>query len=252
MDDTILGVLGRDHVASDVVGVVTSAAEAGFRSVSADLIFGHPAEDLASWRRSVEILLDLPVDHVSTYALTVEHGTDLARQVLAGAAEPDGDAQADRYELFADMASRRTIRRYEVSNHATNGHACRYNLATWSHAEYLGFGVGAHDHRWGVRSRNHRRIDRYLADVEAGTRPRLGTEQLSWSQQERDQLMLGLRLAAGTPITPTAQRFIDSDAGESMISNGLLGIADNRLVVVNPFLADAVAREALSVPVDDC
>lgn len=252
MDDTILGVLGRNHIASDVVTVVTSAADAGFRSVSADLIFGHPAEDPASWRRSVEVVLDLPVDHVSTYALTVEQGTDLARDVLAGAPEPDGDVQADRYELFAAMASQRMIRRYEVSNHATDGHACRYNLATWSHAEYLGFGMGAHDHRWGVRSRNHRRIDRYLADVEAGKRPRLGAERLSASQQERDRLMLGLRLAAGTPITSTAQHFIDSEAGGSMLDNGILRITNSRLVVVKPFLADAVAREALSVAVDDC
>jgi oxygen-independent coproporphyrinogen-3 oxidase len=252
MDDTILGVLGRSHVASRIVDVVTGAAEAGFRSVSADLIFGHPAEAPESWRRSVEALLDLPVDHVSTYALTVEPGTDLAKQIRGGASQPDGDVQADRYELFSEIASSRGIRRYEVSNHAADGHACRYNLSTWSHAEYVGFGMGAHDHRWGVRSRNHRRIDRYLADVEAGRRPRLGTEQLGPREQERDRLMLGLRLAAGTPITPTAQRFIDSDAGESMLDHGLLRVVDNRLMVVNPFLADAVAREALSVPVDDC
>jgi oxygen-independent coproporphyrinogen-3 oxidase len=240
------------HHASTVDAVVAEARDVGFRSIGIDLIFGHPGESEASWDATVEHALGLDVDHVSTYALTVESGTALSRAVRAGGAAPDDDVQAERYERFEGAAGRNGMTRYEVSNHARRGHACRYNLATWAHGEYLGFGMGAHDHRWGQRGRNHRRLDRYVADVEAGRRPRLGVEVLDTRAQERDRLMLGLRLAAGTPLTETAASFAASRQGARLVDAGLMRIQGDRLILTNPLLADAVAREALSVSVPDC
>ena len=251
-DEQILGVLGRHHSAGTTAEAVRSARAAGFRTISLDLIYGHPAETTASWVKSVDRVLDLPIDHISTYALTVERGTALSREILAGATPPDGDVQAERYETFCEFSSIAGFDRYEVSNHARPGHACVYNLSTWAHGEYLGFGLGAHDHRWGVRSRNHHRLDRYLEDVEAGTRPRLGTEHLDIDCQDRDRFMLGLRLAAGTPVSGFATTFLESPEGARLLDIGLIVVDGSRVVVTQPMLTDAVAREALSVSSHDC
>jgi hypothetical protein len=59
--------------------------------------------------------------------------------------------------------------------------------------------------------------------------------------------MLGIRLAAGTPLTPVARRFAASAEGQRFVEAGLMVVDDARLVVTNPLLADTVAREALSV-----
>jgi putative oxygen-independent coproporphyrinogen III oxidase len=246
-DGNILGVLGRMHSHTQTVEAVASARSVGMRSVSVDLIFGHPSESDESWRESVAAVVEMPIDHISTYALTVEPGTALSRQVLEGETPPDDDIQADRYTAFSEAANAVGFDRYEVSNHATPGHACRYNLATWAHGEYVGFGMAAHDHRLGTRSRNHRRIDRYMDDIAAGVRPRLGSETLDQAAQERDALMLGMRLAAGTPITPIARRFAESAEGQRFVDAGLMVVDSGRLVVTNPMLVDTVAREALSV-----
>lgn len=251
-DDEILGVLGREHSMTRTAEVVASAREAGFRSVSVDLIYGHPAETDRSWAHTVDYALELPIDHISTYALTVEPGTALSREVIEGGASPDDDVQADRYELFCERSAAVGFDRYEVSNHARPGHACKYNLSTWAHGEYLGFGLGAHDHRWGRRSRNHRRLDRYLADVEEGVRPRLGSETLDDKAQARDRFMLGLRLAAGAPPTPPVAAFLESTVGERFLEAGVIHVEGDRLVVDRPMLTDAVVREALSVSADDC
>jgi coproporphyrinogen III oxidase-like Fe-S oxidoreductase len=112
--------------------------------------------------------------------------------------------------------------------------------------------MGAHDHRWGVRSRNHRRLDRYFADIDRGVRPRLGVEMLSSSEQQRDEFMLGLRLAAGVPKTDVAERFLASDAGARFVAAGVLRVEQGRVIVSRPMLTDAIAREALSVSVGDC
>ncbi len=252
MSDNVLGALGRLHAADQVTRAVIGARGAGFRSVSVDLIFGHPDESADEWERTVGEVLSLPIDHISTYALTVEPGTAFARLMATPETAPDDDTQADRYELFTRLAGAEAIDRYEVSNHARPGHACRYNLATWAHAEYIGFGLGAHDHRWGLRSRNHRRLDRYLESVEGGVRPRVGSEHLDAAAQERDRFMLGLRLAAGTPMSLFAERFVRSPQASRLTDAGVIAVRNDRVVVLDPLRADMVAREALSVATADC
>ncbi len=169
-----------------------------------------------------------------------------------GAPAPDDDDQADRYSAFCDLAAGAGIHRYEVSNHAAIGHTCRYNLATWANADYIAFGLGAHDHVDRVRSRNFRTMDRYLGAVETGIRPRSGSERLSEDDSDRDRLMLGLRLAAGVENVGAARRFVESDQGRRLIDADVIAIADDRIVVTRPMLTDAVVREALSVSADDC
>jgi oxygen-independent coproporphyrinogen-3 oxidase len=251
-DPVVLGALGRQHTPEMIQSVVDAARASGISSVGIDLIFGHPAESSDSWGRTIAQALLLSVDHISTYSLTVEPGTQLSREISQGAPSPDDDAQADRYERFEESSQELGFVRYEISNHALVGHACRYNLATWAHGEYVAFGIGAHDHRWGTRARNHRRPDRYMEDIEAGRRPRLGVEHLTDAEQQRDRLMIGLRLAAGTPLTAAAQRFSSSHEGARFIDAGILEVESGRLRVTDPMMSDAVIREALSVSSSDC
>lgn len=252
MHDDVLGALGRLHAADQVRSTVATARAFGFRSIGIDLIIGHPGESDDAWIATVSEALAMDVDHVSTYGLTVEPGTVLAAEVRDGAPSPDDDVQADRYEYFLAQASARGIHRYEVSNHARPGHHCRYNLSTWAHGEYVGFGMAAHGHRWGRRTRNHRRLDRYLEAVESGIPPTLGVEELDTIARERDRLMLGLRLAAGTPRTPTADRFLASPDGQRFVDAGLVRVVGDRVIVTDPMRADMVARAALSVSGGDC
>lgn len=86
-----------------------------------------------------------------------------------------------------------------------------------------------------------------MEDVLEGRRPRVGVEHLTEAEQERDRLMVGLRLAAGAPMTATAQRFADSLEGKRLVDAGLLRVESGRLRVTKPMMSDAVIREALSV-----
>jgi coproporphyrinogen III oxidase-like Fe-S oxidoreductase len=104
----VLETLDRVHTPGRVTEVVRWARDAGFEQVSVDLIYGTPGESLDDWRRSLEAVVALDVDHVSAYALVVEPGTALARAVDRGDVEaPDGgqvrdgrrDARHERVEL---------------------------------------------------------------------------------------------------------------------------------------------------------
>jgi len=142
--------------------------------------------------------------------------------------------------------------RYETSNHAGMGHACRYNLLTWAQGEYEAFGMGAHRHRDGTRSWNVRRIDRYLERVEAGSRPESGRETLDGFARDRERIVLGLRRAAGVVAGEAGRALLASRDGGRLVDAGILCVRDDRLVVGRPLLGDEVARAALALTLDDC
>ncbi len=251
-DPAVLSSLGRAHRPSDSEHAVAAARGAGFRSVNLDLIFGTPGESPASWATSVERALATGVDHLSCYALTVERGTALSRAVAAGAPAPDPDRQADDYETAAAMAAAAGLTRYETSNAAAPGHACRYNLITWAGGEYLGAGNGAHRHRSGVRSWNVRRLERYVEAVESGESPVSGDERLEGWAASQDRMILGLRRTAGVAVGPPTDALLASEWGRRLAEAGVVGVDGGRLRVIRPLLGDEVARAVLAVDGPDC
>jgi oxygen-independent coproporphyrinogen-3 oxidase len=246
-DPDVLEGLGRRHTPDQAAAAVRRARDAGFFTVSLDLIFGTAGESPDSWRRSVEQALELEPDHLSAYALTVERGTALSRAVHSGAAAPDPDDQADKYAVLVELVNQAGLIHYEVSNFARPGHACRYNLGTWAQGEYVAFGVGAHGHRSGVRRRNLRRLDRYLEAVAAGDRPEAGSEALGAWDRELERLFLGLRRIAGVTAGPGGEAFVASETGARLVDLGVATVDGGRLRVAQPLLSDAVNRAVLDL-----
>jgi len=251
-DPEVLAELGRAHTPEDARRAVGIAGDAGFESINLDLIFGSPAESRGSWERSIAAALECGVQHLSTYALTVERGTALSREVLAGGPPPDPDIQADRYEAMLGSVEAAGLVRYETSNHAREGHACRYNLLTWAQGEYEAFGLGAHRYRNGTRSWNVRRIDRYLEWVEAGSRPESGRETLDGFAKDKERVVLGLRRAAGVIAGKAGRALLASGEGDRLVDAGILCERGGRLVVGRPLLGDEAARAVLALTVHDC
>jgi oxygen-independent coproporphyrinogen-3 oxidase len=245
-DSVVLDSLGRLHAPSDTTRAVAEARAAGFRSINVDLIFGTPGESMASWRDSVGLAIESGIDHLSAYALTVERGTALSRSVLAGAPAPDPDEQADRYEALETMAAAAGLIRYEVSNWARPGHAVDYNLITWAQGEYLAFGLGAHGHRAGVRRRNVRRLEAYLAAVEEGRRPEAGADVLDPWAAEQERVILGLRRTAGVVAGDAGAALLALPEGERLVAAGVIAGSGDRIVVRRPLLTDAASRAVLS------
>jgi putative oxygen-independent coproporphyrinogen III oxidase len=248
-DPAVLGDLGRLHRPADIDRAIEAARVSGFDSLSLDLIFGTPGESLASWADSVDRAIATGVDHVSTYALTVEPPTALGRAVRAGAPSPDPDDQADKWELAAARLTEAGYIRYEVSNFAKPGHHCRYNLGVWAQGDYLAFGLGAHRFRDGLRSQNVRRLDTYIDRIEKGIGPIQAADPVEGWAAEQERLMLGLRRAAGVRPGPGGVALVESDAGRRLMEAGVLGLSEDRerLVVERPLLTDEVVRTVLAL-----
>jgi putative oxygen-independent coproporphyrinogen III oxidase len=247
-DPVVLAALGRQHGPDDVGVAVAVCRSEGFNSVSVDLIFGHPMETTSSWSDTLRRVTDLAPDHVSTYALTVERGTQLSRDVNAGSPAPDDDDQADRYEATLEAMAAVGLERYEVSNFSQIGRECRYNRRVWAHGSYEAYGLGAHGYRDGVRFRNVRALDAYLARVEAGGSARAGREALEGWPVELERMMVGLRRIEGVELGPGGGAFLASEAGQRLVQAEVVAQEGDRLVVTNPLMTDAVIRAVLALP----
>jgi len=145
-----LTLLERQHSFDDVVRAVEWSRTAGIDNLNLDLIFGLPDQGLQSWLSTLEAALSLQPEHLSLYALTLEHGTPMQRKVEKGIlAEPDPDLAADMYEAASVRLAAVGFIQYEISNWARVNYSgelytCKHNLQYWRNLPYLGVGAGAH------------------------------------------------------------------------------------------------------------
>jgi putative oxygen-independent coproporphyrinogen III oxidase len=251
-DDRVLLQLGRRHGPDQIEVAVATARAAGFTNLSVDLIYGTPGETHASWAESLERTVAAQPDHVSCYALTVEPGTPLGRQVKAGAPAPDPDVQADRFEMAERYLTAGGLTRYEVSNWSRPGRECVYNSTVWDQGEYVAYGNSAHRFRGGVRSRNLARLDGYLDAIESGRTVVAGSDPLLFgAEREIDRLFVGLRRTVGAELGVGGQALLDSEDGRRLLQARVIVASDGWIRVERPLLTDEVLRCVLALEIAD-
>ncbi|HEY8314774.1 MAG TPA: radical SAM family heme chaperone HemW [Candidatus Baltobacteraceae bacterium] len=241
--------LGRGHAPEDVRRVVRAARAAGIRSVSLDLMFAVPGQTAASWTASLQAALDLDVDHVSTYGLTIEEGTPYA---LWQRREPqaffDDGREADLYEIAIRTLESAGFEHYEISNFAKPGHRSVHNANYWENGDYVGLGVGAASYRDGLRSVHTRDLAAYLEAIEDGRPVPSESERLIGAKRAGEAVMLALRTAQGVSLTNFKQRYsLDflafyDPVVRRFVADGLLAVDDERawLTERGRFLANDV------------
>jgi putative oxygen-independent coproporphyrinogen III oxidase len=256
-DEGELRMLGRIHTFSEAVQACADVRRAGFTNLSLDLIYTLPAQNPASWERTIDRALSLAPEHLSLYALTLERGTKLARSVRRGELPaPDEDLAAEMYERAEEKLAAAGFRHYEISNWAKDGvpnlnsfnpaefplFACRHNLRYWLNLPYLGLGAGAHGCAAGRRYSNIRSVEKYMERMRSGgarrfpyspaaTNGRIRTRE----EEMRETMWLGLRLTeAGVNRERFQSRFGEDYCDrfakeiESSVAEGLLEWVDSQ------------------------
>ena len=200
MEDGDLVRIGRPGAVSETVTAMAKARAAGFTNINLDLMYGLPGQSLKSWVRTLTHCLALQPTHLSCYALTVEQETRLASNIrLERSPAPDEGLQIEMDEAAQRILSDAGYERYEVSNYAQPGHACRHNLLYWTNGEYLGFGPSAQSYLDGTRFGNVADLAAYNLSLVEGLLPIEERTRLSEEEQLRDAVIFGLRLIQGIP-----------------------------------------------------
>lgn len=198
MDDGELLQIGRCTSSNRTQAAVSMARSAGFANINLDLIYGVPGQTSDGWLATLDAVLSLEPAHLSCYALTVEEKTRLHLDVRRGdAVEPDTALQNEMEDAAARRLAAVGFTRYEISNYARPGYACRHNLLYWQGQDYLGLGPSAQSYLDGRRFGNIESVENYDRTLGQGCLPVAESELLSADQRQREQIVFGLRLIEG-------------------------------------------------------
>ncbi|MET0773018.1 MAG: radical SAM family heme chaperone HemW [Candidatus Limnocylindrales bacterium] len=268
LDPDELRRLGRRHRPADVAASVAAARSAGIRSVGIDLLMDVPGQTIGSFGRTLDGVLELAPDHVSTYQLTLDDpdaegltGADgdhlplrpgARRWRQAAARDQDDDLAADLDALAGERLGAAGIHRYELSNHARPGHESRHNLAYWHREPVEAVGPGAHAFDGAVTRRwNAARLDRYLAaltptDGRPAELPPGGSDTVDAATARAETAILALRLAAGIDAAARSDPLL-ADGLAWGIANGLVAERDTRAILTprGRLLSNEVFRRLL-------
>lgn len=239
MNDADLRRLGRLHTAAEARQAFDIARNC-FDRVSFDLIYARQDQTLADWKAELRQAIDLAVDHLSLYQLTIEDGTAFGDRRAKGGllGLPDDDLSADMYALTQEVCDAAGMPAYEVSNHARPGSESRHNLIYWRGGDYVGIGPGAHGRmtldgtRWATEA--PKAPGAWLALVEAGKAGELPRTALSAMDRAEEYLLMSLRLAEGMEISryeAMANRPLDRTRLADLDALGLARVVEDRVQV---------------------
>ena len=206
-NDRELKLLGRIHTWAEFLESFHLARECGFTKINIDLMSALPGQTRESWKDTLKRVTDLNPEHISAYSLIIEDGTPFGEKY--GSEEgrkllPDEDSEREMYYETKRFLQDCGYERYEISNYAKPGRACRHNIGYWTGLPYLGLGLGASSYMDGCRFAVNSDMKQYLEE-----KPGMFTdvEKLTKKDMEEEFFYVGLRMTAGVSLPEFERRF---------------------------------------------
>lgn len=235
--DSELKLLGRVHTFADFCNCYGEARNAGFSNISIDIISGLPDQNLEQYADTLQKVVALEPEHISSYSLIVEEGTkfwDMFGPQTDGEDRLPGE-ELDRkmYEQTKQFLKDHGYEQYEFSNYAKPGFESKHNSSYWTGVPYLGLGLGASSYFEGKRYCNVGKLPRYL-EVSAEQNLRMEQVEYIGKKEAMEEFMfLGLRRTVGVSKREFAKRFgcsIDQVYGnvlEKLMGQKVLAVSDD-------------------------
>ena len=255
LNDRDLKRLGRIHTVSEALAAFDIARN-HFDRVSFDLIYGRQDQTLSEWEEELKTALNMAIDHISLYQLTIEGGTAFGDRYARGGllGLPDDNLGADMYTATQTICTELGFPAYEVSNHARDGAQSVHNLIYWRYGDYIGIGPGAHGRltlnatKWATEAYSN--PARWLEAVKdnQSEKPRL---RLTAQDQATEFLLMGLRLREGISMSryakiagiPFEESKLDHLRNIEMIETcgDRLTVTDNGFILLNAVIESLLA-----------
>ena len=253
-NDDELRLLGRIHTYEDFLYSYDMVRKSGFTNVNIDLMSAIPNQKISTYERSLDELIKLNPEHISSYSLIIEEGTNFYQKYADNAPFvkdlPSEEEDRAMYELTLERLKEAGYKRYEISNYAKDGYCSRHNTSYWERVPYLGFGVGASSLFENERYDNVGNLKEYIKNAGISD-VRRNITKLSLRDEMSEFMFLGLRLIDGISKQVFTKIFtftVDEIFGdvvkkhinnELLIDNGdFLKLSDRGLDISNYVLSD--------------
>ncbi|WP_418511022.1 radical SAM family heme chaperone HemW [Corallibacter sp.] len=253
-----LKAMNRAHNASEAQACLEKATRY-FDNITIDLIYGIPNMSLEKWQQNLDIAFQFGINHISSYALTVEPKTALDSFIKKGIYPPVNEALAQSHfnHLVAETKKQGFVH-YEISNFGKPHFFSKHNTSYWQGKPYLGIGPSAHSFLGKTRSWNVANNTKYIQAISQGELPAT-SEVLSVTDQYNEYVMTGLRTIWGVSLDKIEndfgtvyKNFILKEA-EIFLSKTLLVVEqENHQSVLKTtskgkFLVDGIASELFMI-----
>ncbi len=206
-DDDELRLLGRIHSFEEAKECFSMAREAGFENISADVISALPKQTIENYSRTLDSIIALKPEHISSYSLIIEPGTPFYKEYGEEGPKkndlPDENTDRKMYALTKEKLLKAGYHRYEISNYSLPGRESKHNSSYWTGREYFGLGLGASSFVSGVRYSNARVLKEYAKDPTK----RIIEEETDQKSLMAEFMILGLRMTAGVSKKEFKRRF---------------------------------------------
>lgn len=253
-DNNELKLLGRIHTYEEFIENYHTARELGFDNINIDLMSALPGQTLTSYRKTLEQIIALNPEHISAYSLIIEEGTpfferygdrddkQLNTQLTMAESNdqlPGDEVDREMYHLTKQLLKEAGYERYEISNYAKPGFACRHNNGYWERKEYLGIGLGASSFINKKRYRNEDDLSVYLSGDKSYGNMFRELHELSKKEEIEEFMFLGLRLVEGvnkTEFHHLFQRTIEEvyqHEIEKLVKENLIEISNEKIFLTD-------------------
>lgn len=245
-----LQLLGRVHTFEQARECVQWAREVGFTNLSVDVMSALPNQTLEDYKETLEQLIALEPEHISSYSLIIEEKTPFYELYGEGKEKekelPDEETDRAMYVYTKERLQEAGYERYEISNYAKKGLESRHNSSYWTGQEYLGVGLGASSLFTNARYHNETNLTVYMEDIKAGRDVRREIERLVETEQMEEFMILGLRRMCGVSRAEFKSRF--GKSMEIVYGSALQKLKKQGLITIEE---DIVALTELGIDVSN-
>lgn len=248
--DEHLSMMNRAHNSIEAKKCLEFATQY-FDNITIDLIYGVPNMTMEQWKTNLETVFNFGINHISSYALTVEPKTALEKFIRQGKFSAISEEESlAHFNVLVEATQKQGFIHYEISNFGKPNYFSKHNTSYWKGASYLGIGPSAHSFQKGSRSWNVSNNIKYIKSIEESTLP-ITTEQLSKDDQYNEYVMTGLRTIWGISMSYIQEKFGESylqhteKIAETHLQEKTIQVAENTIKTTQKgkFLCDGIAAD---------
>ncbi len=256
-NDEELEILGRIHTYEEFLESYQLLRSVGFDNINIDVMSAIPNQSVESYEETLNKVISLKPEHISSYSLIIEEGTHFynIQDELKLVSEDD---ERKMFYKTKEILENSGYERYEISNYSLRGMESKHNSSYWTGVEYIGFGVGASSYLNGYRYDRIRDINKYIEVYDKLSNYLLtvkniecNKQYLSMQNKMEEYMFLGLRMTRGVSISKFKELFdkdihdvygnvIDKYVPMNLLNeeNDILRLTDKGIDVSNIVLAD--------------
>lgn len=217
--------LGRIHGQKEIFKAVENAKNVGFDNINLDLIYGTKFDTKKNLEFECENLRNLPINHISAYALTLENNTPFFDK------KTYQNTSVKNAKFMIESIKNLGFKQYEISNF---GKICEHNLSYWKGENYHGFGAFAVGFDGACRKMGAKSINEYIKNPFAKN-----IENLSQEDLHLERLFLGLRSIVGVDKSELSSKELEK--AQILVSANKLRFEKSRFFNNDYLLSDEIA-----------